>query len=466
MSTYSKTKVGFDWASLSIFFAIVFVGWLMLYTISYQGDSSFWFDFDSIVGRQTIWIGVGLLLFSIGISLDWRIWNSLAYPIYGLTLLSLVAVLFFGKEVKGATSWFVIMGYSFQPSEFAKLGTTLGMAAFLGQPNLNINNLGKVSIALLLLLAPALLIFLQPDAGTAIIFMAFMVPLFRAGLNPMLYILVLSLAFVFIGSLMSTPYLIMLIILLVLYLVLAYSSKENKLPLSLWLLLSLFTLASYNYLDYRILFLTVITSSIYFVYLTFREAKYRQILISLVTSLLFISLSFGTQWTFNNVLKPHQQARLNVWLKPDLSDPRGALYNIIQSKTAIGSGGFAGKGFLDGTMTKLNFVPEQSTDFIFSVLGEEQGFIGAASLILLMLVLIIRLTMIGERATLPFVRYYAYSLAGILFFHYFINIGMTMGLMPVIGIPLPLMSKGGSSLITFFIMMSILLKMDQAGRRV
>ena len=155
-----------------------------------------------------------------------------------------------------------------------------------------------------------------------------------------------------------------------------------------------------------------------------------------------------------------------MWLKPDLSDPRGALYNIIQSKTAIGSGGFAGKGFLDGTMTKLNFVPEQSTDFIFSVLGEEQGFIGAASLILLMLVLIIRLTMIGERATLPFVRYYAYSLAGILFFHYFINIGMTMGLMPVIGIPLPLMSKGGSSLITFFIMMSILLKMDQAGRRV
>ncbi len=466
MSAQRNTRVGLDWASISIFFAIVFVGWLMLYTISYQGEGSFWFDFHSIVGRQTVWIGVGLIIFIAVYSLDWRIWNSLAYPIYGLTLLSLIAVLLFGKEVKGASSWFVIMGYSFQPSEFAKLGTTLGVSAFLGQANLNINNLSKILIVTVLFLVPAFLIFLQPDAGTAIIFLAFLIPLFRAGLNPIIYVLASSIAFVFIGSLMSTPFLILLIILLIMYLVLAYTSKQNRLPLSLWLLLTLFTLASYNYLDYRIIFLVVIAASGYFLYLTFREAKYRQIIISVVSTLFFIVLSFGTQWMFDNVLKPHQQARLNVWLKPDLSDPRGALYNIIQSKTAIGSGGFTGKGFLDGTMTKLNYVPEQSTDFIFSVLGEEQGFIGAASLIILMLVLIIRLTMIGERATLPFVRYYAYSLAGILFFHYFINIGMTMGIMPVIGIPLPLMSKGGSSLVTFFIMMAILLKMDQAGRRV
>ncbi len=466
MSAYRNTRVGLDWASLSIFFAIVFVGWLMLYSISYQGEGSFWFDFSSIVGRQTIWIGIGLILFIIGFSLDWRIWNSLAYPIYGLTILSLLGVLIFGKEIKGASSWFVIMGYSFQPSEFAKLGTTLGVSAFLGQANLNINSLGKMLMATVLFAVPAFLILLQPDAGTAIIFLAFLIPLFRAGLNPLIYVLASSIAFVFFGSLMSTPYLILLIILLIMYLVLAYMSKSNRMPLSLWVLLTLFTLASYNYLDYRIIFLTVVFASGYFLYLAFKEAKYRQIILSLVSTLFFIALSFGTQWTFDNVLKPHQQARLNVWLRPDLSDPRGALYNIIQSKTAIGSGGFSGKGFLDGTMTKLNYVPEQSTDFIFSVLGEEQGFIGAASLIILMLVMIIRLTIIGERATLPFVRYYAYSMAGILFFHYFINIGMTMGIMPVIGIPLPLMSKGGSSLITFFIMMAILLKMDQAGRRV
>ena len=246
----------------------------------------------------------------------------------------------------------------------------------------------------------------------------------------------------------------------------SYSSKDNRLPLSLWFLLTLFTLASYNYLDYRYIFITVVLSGFYFLYLGFKEAKYKLLLASVAVTVCFIALSFGTEWTFNNILKHHQRERLNVWLKPELSDPQGALYNIIQSKTAIGSGGFTGKGFLEGTMTRLNYVPEQSTDFIFSVLGEEQGFIGSASLIILMMVFLFRLTMIGERATMPFVRYYAYSLAGILFFHYFINIGMTMGIMPVIGIPLPLMSKGGSSMVTFFIMMAILLKMDQAGRRI
>jgi len=203
--------------------------------------------------------------------------------------------------------------------------------------------------------------------------------------------------------------------------------------MSIWILLSLFTLASYNYFDYRYIFLLVIASGLYFLFLSYKEAKYKLMGITVFLCLVSIALSFGTSWTFNNVLKHHQRERLNVWLRPELSDPHGALYNIIQSKTAIGSGGLSGKGFLDGNMTKLNYVPEQSTDFIFSILGEEQGFLGSASLIILMMVMLYRMTVIGERATLPFVRYYAYSLAGILFFHYFINIGMTMGLMPVIG---------------------------------
>lgn len=461
-----KTGNNIDWLLTSVFFSIVFVGWLMLYTYSYEGDGSFWFSFDSVVGRQTIWIGVAVLAFLVFISLDWRIWSTLSYPIYAITFLSLIAVLLFGKEAKGASSWFDIMGYSIQPSEFAKLGTALGVSAFLGQTNLDINQFGKSVLVFLLFLAPAFLIFLQPDAGTAIIYMSFMVPLFRAGLNPIIYVLTFSIAFIFIGSLIWSPFLVLLVILLVAYFVLVYSCKNNRLPMSILILLGLFTLASYNFFDYRYIFLLVVLSGLYFLFLTYKEAKYKMMTVTVLLSIGSIAFAFGTQWTFDNILKHHQRERINVWLRPELSDPHGALYNIIQSKTAIGSGGFSGKGFLKGNMTKLNYVPEQATDFIFSILGEEQGFIGSASLIMLMVILLFRLTVIAERATLPFVRYYAYSLAGIFFLHYFINIGMTIGIMPVIGIPLPLMSKGGSSLITFFIMMAILLKMDQAGRRV
>ena len=438
----------------------------MLYTVSYEGDGGLWWSFDSIVGKQTIWIGVALVAFIVVYSLDWRLWNTLAYPIYIVTVISLVAVLIIGKEIKGASSWFDIAGYSLQPSEFAKWGAALGVSAFLSQMKLNINGVVMTLLAFLLFLIPAFLIFLQPDAGTAIIFLSFLIPLYRAGLNPVIYIIGISLAFIFIGSLLWSPYLMILIVLLGCYFVLAYNVKDNRMPLSILLMLTLFVAAGYNYFSYVYILGAVILGGLYFAYLPFREARYKLMIGTLVVGLVCAGLSFGTSWAFDNILKPHQRDRLNVWLKPELSDRHGSLYNIIQSKTAIGSGGFSGKGFLDGSMTRLNYVPEQSTDFIFSILGEEQGFIGCVSLIILMVLMLIRLTMIGERATLPFVRYYAYSIAGILFFHFFINIGMTMGLMPVIGIPLPLVSKGGSSLVSFFIMIGILLKMDHTARRV
>lgn len=465
MSKLSRTSENsIDWLALSLFLSIFLVGWLMLYTVSYEGDGGLWWDFDSIVGKQTIWLGVASVAFIVFYSLDWRVWNTLAYPIYVLCLVSLFLVLFLGKEVKGASSWFEFMGYSIQPSEFAKWGTTLGVAAYLSQSKFSLDGVVKVIVVFALFLVPAFLIFLQPDAGTAIIFLSFLVPLFRAGLNPIIYLIGMSLAFIFIGSLLWTPYLILLFILLVIYFVLAYNVRDNRMPLSILLMLTLFSIASYPFVNYIYILGALSLAGLYFLYLPFREAKYRLMLSTLVVGALSMALAFGTKWAFDNVLKPHQRSRINVWLKPDQSDRHGSLYNIIQSKTAIGSGGLSGKGFLEGSMTRLNYVPEQSTDFIFSILGEEQGFIGCVSLILLMLVLLIRLTVIGERASLPFVRYYAYGMAGILFFHFFINIGMTMGLMPVIGIPLPLMSKGGSSLVSMFIMMAVLLKMDKTRR--
>ena len=214
-------------------------------------------------------------------------------------------------------------------------------------------------------------------------------------------------------------------------------------------------------MDYRILLGLTVVAGGYISYQVFDQGKYKTLLIGLILACVASALSFGTKWSFQNVLKSHQRDRINVWLRPDLCDPQGSLYNIIQSKTAIGSGGIAGKGFLNGSMTNLNYVPEQKTDFIFSTLGEEQGFLGSFSLNVLFTVMLIRISMIAERAKLPFVRYYAYSIAGFVFFHFFINVGMTMGIMPVIGIPLAFMSKGGSSLIAFLFMITILLKMDQ-----
>lgn len=459
-----RSRVTIDWILLSVFLSILFIGWLMLYAVSYQGPG-FWFDIDSIVGRQTIWLVVALVMFIIFLAVNWRIWNTLAYPIYIASILSLVAVLLFGKEIKGASSWFSFMGYSIQPSEFAKMATALGVAAFLSKPNLNLENIKSILQVTAIVLLPSLLIFLQPDAGTAMIFIAFLVPLYRAGLNASLYLLGFSLAFIFIGSLLWSPNIMLIIILLGAFLFMVLNVINNNIPISVLALTALFAFASYRYLNYGILILVLLGVGTYFAYLLFKEGKYRAITIGLSIIVSATLLSFGTQWAFDNILKPHQRARLNVWLKPHLSDPQGDLYNIIQSKTAIGSGGFSGKGFLNGTMTKLHYVPEQHTDFVFSILGEEQGFLGSISLIILFTFMLFRISIIAERATFPYVRYYAYGIAGILFLHFFINIGMTMGIMPVIGIPLPLISKGGSSLVAFSIMIAVLLKMDMSRSR-
>ncbi|MBT8232880.1 MAG: rod shape-determining protein RodA [Saprospiraceae bacterium] len=459
-----RSRVSIDWILLSVFLSIVFIGWLMLYASSYQGPG-FWFELDSVVGRQTLWMIVAAISFIVFFTFNWRIWNSLAYPIFILTVLSLIAVLLFGKEIKGATSWFSVFGYTIQPSEFAKLGTSLGVAAFLSKPNLNIDNLKTILQISALVLIPTMLIFFQPDAGTAMIFLAFLFPLYRAGLNASLYLLGFSLIFIFIGSLLWSPFIMFIIILLGSFFFMILNVKKSNVPISVLILLSLFSYASYSYLSYVWLLSIVLLSGIYFFYLLFKEGKYRAIGIAASIIVTASILSFGTQWSFDNILKPHQRARINVWLKPHLSNPQGDLYNIIQSKTAIGSGGFSGKGFLNGTMTKLNYVPEQHTDFVFSILGEEQGFLGSLSLILLFMFMLFRISVIAERATFPFIRYYAYSIAGIIFIHFFINIGMTMGIMPIIGIPLPLISKGGSSLVAFSIMMAILLKMDLSRSR-
>lgn len=459
-----KARVGFDWVLLSVLIAIIFTGWLMLYASSYEGPG-LWFDFNSTVGRQTIWIAVSALLFLAVFNIEWRIWNSFSYLIYAFSIITLIAVLFLGKEIKGASSWFVMFGFSIQPAEFAKMATALAISSFMGQPNFNFTERKNILFTVLLFLVPAFLVLLQPDAGSAIIFMSFIIPLYRAGLNPSIYVLAFSMAFILIGALLWSPFIIAIVIFLGAYFFMALNLKNQKPALSILALLALFCLSSFRFINYGLLISIVFMAGLYFYFMLFKAGKYREIIFVLILIVSSNLLSFGTQWAFNNLLKPHQQSRINVWLKPHLSDPKGELYNIIQSKTAIGSGGFSGKGFLNGSMTKLNYVPEQNTDFVFSILGEEQGFLGCVSLIVLFTILLLRITMIAERSNFPFIRYYAYSVAGLIFFHFFINISMTMGLMPVIGIPLPLVSKGGSSLMAFVMMIGILLKLDQARTR-
>lgn len=450
-----------DWLLFIIYIILLFIGWLMIYTVGYKDDSDFSiFDIDYAPGRQLLFVGLSLLLFFITTIIDWKFWRSFSYFIYLFSLILLVAVLIFGTTIKGATAWFTFMGFSFQPVEIAKFGTALAISNYLSSGSIELNNTRDFSRVLIFLLLPLGLIILQPDAGSALIFFSFFILFYREGLTPVVYIIGTVLFIVFIGALLFeiTGFLITLILAAILLMIL---TKNNK---TYWLIgLTILTIS--NYLAYieGLMMYAIIADVVILLILSFiiwQRGESRLVMTTLPSLMLCVGLAYGANFAFNNVLASHQQDRINVWLNPDKCDPRGSLYNLLQSKMAIGSGGFAGKGFKQGTLTKLNYVPEQSTDFIFCTIGEEYGFIGSATIIILFLLMLIRIVTIAERQRLPFVRHYAYCVGGIIFFHFFINIGMTMGLVPVIGIPLPFLSYGGSSLLGFTLLLGVLLKLD------
>lgn len=458
-----------DIITFSIFIGLVMVGWLMVYTVSFGegysgGTENF---FSTSVGKQTIWVGASFFMFAFILLIDWKFWQTFAYPIYAFSLFLLVAVLFLGKEIKGATSWFSFGGFSFQPSELAKFGTCLAMSVFLSHYSTNLRTGRSQIYALSLLLAPMFLIMRQPDAGSALVFMSFLVVLYREGLSPNYFIIggyiatmaILGLAFKDINSILFG-----LILLSGLPLALQFS------PRNYWLAAYLAASGMAIYL-YRLGFQTevlLVSVGIVSALAGAQWFKKNERLVGLLFTALIVGVgvTIAANYGFNNVLKPHQQDRINVWLNPDASDAQGSKYNLVQSQLAISSGGFWGKGFTEGTMTKLNYVPEQSTDFIFCTIGEEEGFIGTFSIIILFLLLLIRITILAERQRANFSRHYAYCVAGIFFIHFLVNIGMTMGLMPIIGIPLPLISKGGSSLLGFTMMVAVLLKLDSNRYRI
>lgn len=468
ISTSQFNKRTYDWVTIALFVGLVVIGWLMLYAAVYEKDvDPQIFSLNSTVGSQTIWIIISFVAFWLVSNIEWKLWNTFAYPLYGIAIALLILVLIVGVEIKGARSWFRLGAFSFQPAEFAKLATTLALASYLSYYKCDLRKRRPQLISLALIIVPILLTLLQPDAGSALIFTSFGILLYREGMSPVYYYVAFALALTFIFTLMFNPYVVIPLLIVVILVIYIIQLNKKQTPLILFLLLIAFHIIAWWKLPaYEIKYLNLIIIGIDLFALLVGSyimwgKRLRQTVTILLPSLVILSIiSFGTNYMFNNILKPHQRDRINVWLKPQECDPRGSLYNIRQSKTAIGSGGFTGKGYLKGTMTELNHVPEQTTDFIFSIIGEEQGFVGVLTIILLYSLLIYRIILIGERARNLFIRRYAYGLAGILFMHFFINIGMTMGICPVVGIPLPFLSKGGTALLFFSIMLGILIKMD------
>jgi len=401
-----------DWLLVLLYLVMVAMGWFNIYAAVYNEEYKSIFDTSQSYGMQLVWIVTSLFLAFVILVIDGEFFPKFAYVVYGAFILLLILVIFAGVEVKGSKSWIAVGGFRLQPAEFAKFATNLALAKFLSNISIKIEKTSTKIIATAIFAIPMLIIILQNETGSALVFGAFILVLFREGL--------------------SGNFLIMGAVMVVLF-ILALLVDE-------WILSGVL--------------LGVAAAS--FIFIRFRVRN-----LIIVSGLLLAGVAFiqTVDYAFTNVLEPHQKKRINVLLGKEV-DPKGAGYNVSQSMIAIGSGGLFGKGYLNGTQTKNNFVPEQSTDFIFCTVGEEWGFFGSVVVIGLFLILLLRIIYLAERQRSIFSRIYGYGLASIIFVHLAINIGMTIGLAPVVGIPLPFFSYGGSSLWSFTILTFIFVRLD------
>jgi rod shape determining protein RodA len=455
-----------DWTAIGLYFLLVLIGWINIYAAVYNEDHQSILDFSQRYGKQLVWILAAIAIIIVIFTIDVHFYSFFAYFIYGFLIFLLIAVLFFGKEVNGARSWFELGGLRIQPSEFAKIATAIAIARYLSSFNVQINTFKAYWKLALIIAVPALLILLQNDTGSALVYAAFIFVLYREGLSESILLLVFFIIVLFVLALVIDKLIIIFISMIVTLIVFWIINKRNKvfiIALTIFLffsggLLGINYLFKLKYPYYLVELVAVGISSLIYLYIAFKN-KIKRVFIMLLILFGSILFTFSVDYFFHNILEPHQQKRISTLLGIE-SDPLGIGYNVNQSKIAIGSGGFWGKGFLSGTQTKFDFVPEQSTDFIFCTIGEEWGFVGTFIVIVLFIGLLFRLIVIAERQKSTFSRIYAYGVLSILFFHITINIGMTIGLMPVIGIPLPFFSYGGSSLWSFTILLFILLRLD------
>jgi len=454
-----------DWVSILLYLLLVLIGWINIYAAVYDENHSSILDISQKYGKQLIWIGAAFVLAFLVLLTDSKFFTTFSMVIYGIMIFLLIAVLFFGTETKGARSWFEVGDFRIQPAEFAKFATNLAIAYVMSRHNFKVMRFSSLLTIGLILALPAGLIILQNDTGSALVYSSFILVLFREGLHGSILLLCFVAAAIFIMALLYSPFTVLLVIIggtLIAFYYYRHDIRELfQIILFIGCGFGLFALIKWMFnlsiSDYYMLLIVYVITSITAIYPIYKR-KMKNMITLLLISWLCVGAAPSVNYAFDH-LQPHQQDRINELLGIKV-DPKGTGYNVTQSKIAIGSGGLLGKGFLQGTQTKLNFVPEQSTDFIFCTVGEEWGFIGSTFVIVLLAVFILRIIKLAERQRSSFSRIYGYGVASILFFHVAVNIGMTIGMAPVIGIPLPFFSYGGSSLWSFTILIFIFLRLD------
>ncbi len=459
-----------DWTTILIYTALVLIGWINIYAAVFDEEHANIFDIGQRYGMQMIWIGVSAFIALTILLIDGKYWHMIAYPLYWITILVLLGVCFVGAEIKGARAWIVLGPVAIQPAEFVKFTTALALARYMSSYSFSIHRFSDLLRVFLILGLPAAIIIAQNDTGSAIVYGAFFFMLYREGFNGWIYVALFLMVSLFILSFLLTPLMLAIVMIVVCVLAEGFSNGHWKAKIIYLSGVALGSIVLYSLvpliggtIEMHTALLIVTGISIIPVFIYAYRNKLRNI--TLFVGLFVGSLLFTQtiDYVFDNVMQIHQQKRILDLLGLE-SDLKGWGYNVNQSKIAIGSGGFSGKGFLEGTQTKYNFVPEQSTDFIFCTVGEEWGFLGSAVIVILFCTLILRLMRMGERQEEAFGRIYCYCVASIFFFHVMVNLGMTIGLMPVIGIPLPFFSYGGSSMIAFTILLFVAVKLDAMKR--
>ncbi|MFN2314378.1 MAG: rod shape-determining protein RodA [Bacteroidales bacterium] len=455
-----------DWVTVIIWLAMMVMGWLNIYAAVYNEQHTSIFDLSQRYGKQLVFIIAALVLAVLIMVTDNKLWFFFSWFIYGFFLLLLLLVLIIGKEINGARAWFELGSFSLQPSEFAKFATALALASFLNTQRQS-SGFRVMAAATAIIIAPVMLIALQPDMGSVVTYFAFFIVLYREGMSLYVFISAFLAVLLFLLTLMLGTVPVALGLIAVAAIVLAVTSGFMLTIRAAVIMAAtggVAFLAGYYLLGIGIagnIVVAVVLAGISYLWFIYRlKLKMPAIIYAfLITGILYL---FTVDYAFHNILQPHQQTRINIMLGME-SDPFGEGYNLNQSLISIGSGGFSGKGYLNGTQTKFKFVPEQSTDFIFCTVGEEWGFVGSVVVIGLFVFLLLRLLVLAERQRTTFIRAYGYGVFGLFFVHFFVNIGMTIGVMPVIGIPLPFFSYGGSSLWGFTLLLFVFLRLD-AGR--
>lgn len=469
-----------DWLTVGIYLLLVVAGIFSIYAASYDFDNASLLDFEEYSGKQIRWCGLALALAVVLLVFDSRVYETYAYPIYLIMLLVMLVTIFVAPDIKGSRSWLVFGPLRFQPAEFGKFATSLALAKLFSGYNFKLNaSRGNYAKALAIIFIPVLLILAQKETGSALAYMALFFVLYREGMSGLVLLSAFCAVLFFVVAVKFTTPLFMglpigeaMVFVMVMTLMVCMLAAYCKVYIAarnvfIWfagssLIAWILSLCGIS-IPGLVFFLTVIIVACLYCLLLSMKINTRRLVVTTVAVAGAIAFLFSVNYTFNSVLQPHQQQRIRVTLGME-EDLLGAGYNVNQAKIAIGSGGFSGKGHLNGTQTKLKYVPEQHTDFIYCTIGEEQGFIGSTIVLLIFLALILRIIYIAERQPSTFGRVYGYCVASFLIFHLAVNVGMVIGLCPVIGIPLPFFSYGGSSLWSFTILLFILLRIDASRR--